>query len=235
MSAFSAGNAGPIGRVVTVALVAALGSTSTAFAKTPCPVRPMALRMSAPLLGDVVKIGCPLREASKHVKLSIQVKKFCVVQTPFHSQIEFKIKPSIKNLGSSTIDIRAAHWRLLVSRFEPSRWYPPAHGGSVGKPGRVLYHGYRVWGIPANVNGSYDVDVNTGYASFASFWDGADLAPGSTYFRPANRQGDLAYYVPRHYVTLAHNLIGLAYVSDGRAKVVARYHNWHGRRPADDF
>lgn len=222
-------------RVLAATIASAFGITTAAAARTPCAVRPLALGMSAPLLGDVVKIGCPLRESSQHVRLSIQVKKFCIVATPFHSQLEFKIKPSIKNLGSSTIDIRAPHLRLLVSRFNPSRWHPPAHGGSVGKPARVSYRGYSVWGIPANVNGSYDVDVNTAYASFASFWDGADLAPGETYFKPANRQGDLAYYVPRRYVTLDRNLIGFAYVSGGRARVVALYHNWHGRRPADDF
>jgi hypothetical protein len=223
------------GAATTAVLIAVLGSTSCTFAATPCSVRSIARGTSAPLLGDVVKIGCPLRESATRVKLSVQVKKFCIVETPFHDQIEFKIKPSIKNLGSSTIDIRAPHWRLLVSRLDPARWHPPAHGGAVGSPARVSYNGYSVWGIPANVNGSYDVDVNSGYASFASFWDGADLGPGQTYFKPANRQGDLAYYVPRRYIALDHNLIGLAYVVGGRARVVALYHNWHGRRPADDF
>lgn len=217
-------------------VVLALTSVADASARVLCPAGGANAAGTAPLLGDNVDIGCPLHTAvPRVVNLSVKVRKYCVADFPFaHHQTEFKLKVQVKNLGSSTLDIRASHWKMLVSRMNPNRWYPPAHGGAVGKPERISWHGYQVWAVPANANRSYDSDPS-GSATFASYWDATDLAPGATYYRPGNRQGDLAFYVPRRYVTQKRNLIGLAYVADGKARVVARYHSWRNRRPADDF
>lgn len=225
------------GTIVAAGAVATLTVAPVVHGAVLCPRDGHAtVAQSAPLLGDDVPIGCPLRTvAPQVVKLSVQVRKFCVANFPFaHDQVEFKLKVQVKNLGTNTIDIRGSHWRLLLSRMNPKYWHPPAHGGALGVPQPVSYRGYRVWSVPANANPSFDSSRN-GEMTFASYWDGSDLLPGATYYRPANRQGDLAFYVPRRYVTLERNLIGLAYVTNGRARVVARYRNWRGRTAANDF
>jgi hypothetical protein len=93
----------------------------------------------------------------------------------------------------------------------------------------------RVWAVPPNANSAYDEDQTTGYASFASHWNGTVLEPGGIYFQSGFGQGDLAYYVP-DVGTIMHGVVGLAYIDDsGNVSVVVPPTSWGERLPAEQF
>jgi hypothetical protein len=183
-------------------------------------------------------VGCPMSEPPGQSKVSLRVVKWCNLPAP-HDQVLFKFKPLLRNEGQQAINIGLTHWRLLVSEFVQGRWRPPPSSYPTGRPVVVRWAGRGWWAVPPNPDGAAEPDpFSEGGPTFATHWDGTYLGPGATYFRPANRQGDLVFYVPVNDRANRDNLMGdvaLGYFVNRSPSVVVPSSEWGPKRPAGSF
>jgi len=96
--------------------------------------------------------------------------------------------------------------RLLVTGKQiDQRWAPPPLTKSLGdQPTLVKCNGGTFWAIPPNAPRDASTTSTGEYAGFATSWDGVELGPGQSHFKPlrhhlngsAVQEGNLVFQVP---------------------------------------
>lgn len=191
-----------------------------------------------------LSVGCPSPPDPEYpgIRVWVHVVKWCS-NGAVRGQAQVKLQIRVKNIGSRPLDLSRGHFRLVMRHFDRRRWSPPQIGASTtDRPFVATYGGRRVWTIPPNADGAYDL-IGNGVGTFASHWNTAGtLAPGHT-FAPIDRtrqdsgRGSVVFYVPleRGHRNKLPGVIGLAYVQGNHILVMCPRRHWGPKVPEGDF
>jgi hypothetical protein len=208
------------------------------------PVMTTSTQASDPdIQGSPVSPGCPRpskAEPDHAPVVAIKVVHWCAAYA-LRLEDEFKLRLSVKNISSASIDIDVAHWWLLVRTPHLGRWTPPALGPSMSlRPKVVKYKSDYYWAIPANMPHSYDV-INSELETFTSYWSESVLDPGITYpsvtqSQEVSRSGDLVFYVPVSSPSSeTPSIVGVAYLNGNTVEGIAYKKAWGTRINPNEF
>jgi hypothetical protein len=200
--------------------------------------------------------GCgSFEDAPAGTRLRMKVLMWCAPEA-VRGQYEYKLKVSIKNTGTSVLDIRPERFKLVWRTLNPQRWSPPP-GGAYGPPKKVLFRERKYWMISANLDGAAEAIPGANGATFATHWDHSALGPGETSLRPRSgnhstlryrerdgtlrtirfnhKEDDLVFYVPARTVNRDHNFLGLAYYNGDRIIALCPQGQWGPKVSPLDF
>jgi hypothetical protein len=187
-------------------------------------------------------LGCPSPPGAPHgIQVWIHVVQWCGLAA-VRGQDQFKLQMQIYNSGKRTLNIGQAHIRLIVARFDPSKWSPPQKGAPTeDRPFRTtISSGEHVWAVPPNAEDAYDpVPGIPGDLTFATHWGQYNLGPGQV-FHPSYHSGDLVFYLPHlpHDPTglvTKNDVLGVAYVYGREIVVLCPKERWGHKEPAASF
>jgi len=161
--------------------------------------------------------GCPLPDPTDPSLPSIEVKVvywckgdvFTSDDQIDSDNYQIKVRPRLINNTKSTMNISInspSAIRLLVTGKQiDQRWSPPSLTKDLGdRPILVRCNGGTFWAIPPNAPRDVSTTSTGQYAGFATSWDGVELGPGQSYFKPlrhrsdgsAVQEGNLVFQIP---------------------------------------
>jgi len=180
---------------------------------------------------------CPSGHNPYDVSLWLHVTKWCV-EPAVRKQVQVKVQIMIHNRNNEWLDIRQERIRLIVHKFDRTRWSPPRVGEPTrDRPLHTTYEDDKVWAIPANAERAFDPLPNQPkYGTFATHWGVSRLAPNST-FIPHYHYGDLVFYtpMPADGGKAKPNIVGIAYVKNGDIISLCPPDKWQHHRGGATF
>lgn len=183
--------------------------------------------------------GCASEHNPSGIRLWIHVTKWCIVPG-VRGQAQIKVQMRIHNQSDRPLYIGQDRVRVILREFDPDRWSPASIGQpTLDRPVPTTYQGERVWAVPANADGAYDVFPHKSEPTHATHWTKSHLGPQDT-LNPHFHYGDLVYHMPIPHPkpddwNAINNIVGIAFVKGRDIIALCPPDTWGEHAPAGTF